>query len=88
MTVKSKPIYDTGAFFSRLLVVGQQRSIDVFDHELSSVPPSLIDEFCFLRKGYKSVLIKKLEVTDENTYFFYRSSAVNTWLQWNLATVC
>ena len=40
--------------FSRLLVVGQQRSVDiadVFQFELSSVPPALIDEYGCLRKG-------------------------------------
>ena len=39
---------------------------DVLDHELSPVPPSLIDEFGCLRKGDKSVLVKKLGVPDEN----------------------
>ncbi|CAL8305583.1 unnamed protein product [Arctogadus glacialis] len=56
LTVKGKPIYDMKALFARLLVVGQQRGIelkDVFDHELSPVPPSLIDEFGCLRKGDK-----------------------------------
>ncbi|CAL8282704.1 unnamed protein product [Boreogadus saida] len=54
LTVKGKPIYDMEALFARLLVVGQQRGIefnDVFDHEPSPVPPSLIDEFGCLRKG-------------------------------------
>ena len=69
LTVKGKPIYDMDALFARLLVVGQQRGIelkDVFDHELSPVPPSLIDEFGCLRKGDKSVLVKRLGVPDEN----------------------
>ena len=69
LTVKGMPIYDMDALFARLLVVGQQRGIelkDVFDHELSPVPPSLIDEFGCLRKGDKSVLVKRLGVPDEN----------------------
>ena len=49
--------------------MGKQRGIelkDVFDHELSPVPPSLINEFGCLRMGDKSVLVKKLGVPDEN----------------------
>ena len=46
LTVKGKPIYEMEALFARLLVMGQQRGIelkDVFDHELSPVPPSLMN---------------------------------------------
>ena len=49
------------------LVIGQQPGIDlkdVFDHELSPVPPSLINEYGCLRKGDKSDLIKWLGVPD------------------------
>ena len=52
--------------FSRLLVVGQQRSIDitnVFQFELSPIPPALIDEYGCLRKGDKSVLVKSISVS-------------------------
>ena len=45
VTVKGKAIYNVEVLFAWLLVVGQQRGIDlkdVFDHELSPVPPSLI----------------------------------------------
>ena len=49
VTVKGKAIHVIETLFSGLLVVGQQRSIDiadVFQFELSSVPPALIDEYC------------------------------------------
>ena len=45
--VKGKLIYDVETLFSRLLVLGQQHSVDVaeiFQFELSSVPTALIDE--------------------------------------------
>ena len=45
--VKGKLIYDVETLFSRLLVLGQQHSVDVaeiFQLELSSVPTALIDE--------------------------------------------
>ena len=63
VTVKGKAIE---TLFSRLLVVGQQRSIDiavVFQFELSPVPPALIDEYGCLRKGDKAVLVKSLSVS-------------------------
>jgi hypothetical protein len=47
VTVKGKAIYDGETLFGRLLVVGQQRGIDmadVFQFELSPVPPALIYE--------------------------------------------
>ena len=61
--VKDKMVYDLHALFSRFLVVGQMRNIDislVFQHELCPVPPSLIDEYGCLRKGNKSELVKRL----------------------------
>ena len=45
--VKGKLIYDVETLFSRLLVLGQQHSVDVaeiFQFELNSVPTALIDE--------------------------------------------
>ena len=66
VTVKWKAIYDIETLFSRLLVVGQQRSIDiadVFQFELSPVPPALIDEYGCLRKGDKAMLVKSLSVS-------------------------
>ena len=66
VTVKGKAIYDVVTLFSRWLVVGQQRSIDianVFQFELSPVPPALINEYGCLRKGDKAVLAKSLSVS-------------------------
>ena len=65
VTVKGKAVYDIETLFSRLLVVGQQLNIDmadVFQFELSPVPPALIDEYGCLRKSDKSVLVKSLGV--------------------------
>ena len=66
VTVKGKAIYDVVRLFSRQLVVGQQRCIDiadVFQFELSPVPPALIDGYSCLRKGDKAVLVKSLSVS-------------------------
>ena len=66
VTVKGKAIYDVVTLFIRLLVVRQQRSVDiadVFQFELSPVPPALIDEYGCLRKGDKAVLVKSLSVS-------------------------
>ena len=66
VTVKGKAIYDIETLFSRLLVVGQGCNIDiadVFQFELSPVPPALIDENGCLRKGDKAVLVKSLSVS-------------------------
>ena len=46
VTIKGKANYDLETLLSRLMVVGQQRSVevaDVFQFELSPVPPALID---------------------------------------------
>ena len=46
--------------------MGQQRNIDiadVFQFELSPVPPALIDEYGCLRKGDKAVLVKSISVS-------------------------
>lgn len=66
VTIKGKANYDLETLFSRLMVVGQQRSVevaDVFQFELSPVPPALIDEYGCLRKGHKAVLVKCLGVS-------------------------
>ena len=63
--VNGKAIFDIETLFARLLVVGQQRGVEVtyiVQYELSHVPPSLIDEFGCLRKGDKIVLVKCLGV--------------------------
>ena len=47
LKITHKPVYDLEAVFARLLVVGQKRNIDlvsVFQHELSPVSPSLMEE--------------------------------------------
>ena len=71
VTVKGKAIYDVVTLFGRLLVVGQQRSVDiadVFQFELSPVPPALIDEYGCLWKGDKAVLVKSLSVSVTTPY--------------------
>ena len=63
--VNGKAIFDTETPFVRLLVVGQQRGVEVpyiVHYELSHVPPSFIDMFGCLRKGDKTVLIKCIGV--------------------------
>ena len=61
--VNGKAIVDIDTPFARLLVVGQQRGVemtDIFQYEPSHVPPTLIDEFGCLRKGDTTVLVKCL----------------------------
>jgi hypothetical protein len=63
--VNHKAVYDLESVFARLLVVGQKRNVDlasVFQHELSPVPPSLIDEYGLLRKSKKSDLVARLGI--------------------------
>ena len=52
--MNGKAIFDIETLFAELLIVSQQRGVQVtniFQYELSRVPPSLIDEFGCLRKG-------------------------------------
>ena len=61
--VKGKAIYDLYVIFGRLIVVGQLRGVnlsDVFQFELSPVPPYIIDEFDCLRQDDKCVLVRRL----------------------------
>ena len=70
VTVKGKAIYDIEMLFSQLLVVVQQRNVeiaDIFQFELSPVPPALIDEYGCLRKGNKAVLLKSLDACHNST---------------------
>ena len=63
--VNDNAIFDIETLFARLLIVSQQRGVDVtdiFQYERSPVPPSLIDEFGCLRKGYETALVKCLGV--------------------------
>ena len=58
-----RPYLTLRPLFCRLLVVGQQRSVevtDIFQYELSHVLPSIIDEFGCLRKGDKTALVKRI----------------------------
>ena len=51
--VNGKAIFDIETPFVRLLVVGQQRGVempDIVQYELCHVPPSFIDMFGCLRK--------------------------------------
>ena len=62
VTVQDKKIYDMELIFSHLLLIGHQRNISLlmlFKYELSAVPLSIVDEFGFLRKGDKSVIVRK-----------------------------
>ena len=63
--MKKVVIVNVETLYARLLVVGQQRGMevtDIFQYELSPVPSSLIDEFGCLRKADKTVLVKCLGV--------------------------
>ena len=63
VVVNDKAISDIETIFCRLLVVGQQRGMevtDIFQYELSHVLPSIIDKLGCLRKGVKTVLVKRL----------------------------
>ena len=62
--VNGNAISDIETLFAPLLVVCQQRGLevtDIFQYELSHVPPPLIDEFGCQRKGDKTVFVKCLE---------------------------
>ena len=63
--VGDKTVYDMEALFSRLLIVGQTRNVNLasnFEFELCGVPSCIIDEFGLLRKGNKANLVKKLSI--------------------------
>ena len=64
---KNRPVVDLETIFLRLLMIGQQRKIELgplFAYELCAVPPALIDGQGCLRKGNKSSLVKRLGVVD------------------------
>ncbi|KAK3098071.1 hypothetical protein FSP39_015885 [Pinctada imbricata] len=69
---KTNPVIDLETIFLRLLLIGQQRQLELaplFSYELCAVPPALIDEYSCLRKGNKSGLVKRLgvlEITPDN----------------------
>ena len=60
---RSKPVIDLETIFLRLLLIEQQRKIELgplFAYELCAVPPALIDGQGCLCKGNKSGLVKRL----------------------------
>ena len=62
VVVNGKALCYIETIFCRLLIVGQQRDVevtDIFQYELSLVPPSLIDEFGCLKKGDETALVKR-----------------------------
>ena len=62
-----RPVMDLESIFLRLLMIGQQREIQLehlFAYELCAVPSSLIDEHGYLRKGNKSDLVKRLGILE------------------------
>ena len=62
-----RPVIDLESIFLRLLMIGQQREIELehlFAYELCAVPSSLIDEHGCLCKGNKSDLVKRLGVPE------------------------
>ena len=63
--VNGKEFCNLEAFFVRLLVVGQKRTVSLADlsmYELAPFPSSTIDDYGCLWKSCKSVLILKLGV--------------------------
>ena len=87
-------IYDPEKLYARLLVISQNRDIqlsEVFKHELTPVPSALFDEYGDMRKGSKAVLTQKvavfsstplgqvdLEVIDGNEAIYHTSWQRNT----------
>ena len=64
------PVIGLKNIFLRLLLVGQRRQMELGPHlhayELCTVPPSIIDEHCCLRKSSKAGLVKRLGVFDNS----------------------
>ncbi len=63
--IGDKVVFDLESIFLRLLMVGQQREMEIlplFGYELCAVPPSLVDEYGCLRKANKAVLVQRLGV--------------------------
>ena len=61
--IGDKVVFDLESIFVRLLVVGQQREMEllpIIGYELCAVPPSLMDEYGCLRRGNKAILVHKL----------------------------
>ena len=59
----------TGYDLEAEVIVGRNRNVDfadVFQHELCSIPSSLIDEDDCIRQGSEAVLVNRLGVTVSN----------------------
>ena len=66
MKVGDKTAFELETTFLRRLMVGQKRQLQlalIFQYELCTIPPSLIDKYGCLRKGNKSILAYRLGVT-------------------------
>ena len=60
--IRSKIAYNIEGLFSCLLVLGQMRNISLESNpKLCGVPPA--DGYDFLRKGIKSIIVRKLAIT-------------------------
>ena len=65
VNIGSKVVFDLESIFLRLLVVGQQRKMDIlpiFGYELCAIPPSLMDEYGCLQRRNNAILVHKLGV--------------------------
>ena len=63
--VGEKTVFDAESIFLRILMVGQQRHLQlapIFSYQLCAVPPSLVDEFGCLRRGNKAALMNRLGI--------------------------
>ena len=62
VNIGDKVVFDIESIFFRLLVVGQQREMEllpIFRYELCAVPPSLMNEYGCLRRGSNVILVHK-----------------------------
>ena len=63
--VGEKTVFDAESIFLRILMVGQQRHLQlapIFSYQLCAVPPSLVDEFGCLRRGNKAAPMNRLGI--------------------------
>lgn len=63
--IGDKQLFNSEKIYARLLAISQHRNVDLRDllkHDLAPLPLALFDDYGHMRKGNKSVLIKKLAV--------------------------
>ena len=63
--VGEKTVFDAESIFLRILMVGQQRHLQlapIFSYQLCAVPPYLVDEFGCLRRSNKAALMNRLGI--------------------------